>query len=92
MPDLDPRCATCPLLFCDFVSRDCRLSAGEVVRFRRDLLRPRKPFVVAIAMRRKRRAALGFKKYDRRYKGHSDATQRLVWRNYKAISASQGQS
>lgn len=33
------KCKHCPLLFCDFVSRDCRLTSGEVARLRPDLLR-----------------------------------------------------
>lgn len=33
-------CDRCQLLFCDYVSRDCRLSPAEVARLRPDLLKP----------------------------------------------------
>lgn len=33
-------CDRCRLLFCDFISKDCRLTPAEVAEQRPDLLRP----------------------------------------------------
>jgi hypothetical protein len=35
---MNEKCRPCPLLFCDFVSQDCRLTAGEVARLRPDMM------------------------------------------------------
>jgi len=68
------RCRGCTLLFCDFVSRECRLSPGEVARLRPDLLLTYKPEPTAGVpdrsrysrnVKRNERAEIAVRRYNR---------------------------
>lgn len=39
------KCDACPLLFCDFVSPECRLTIAEIIAYRPDLLKTPSRFV-----------------------------------------------
>lgn len=67
-------CDRCQLLFCDFVSRECRLSPAEVARIRPDLILSYRPEPTAnIAdrseysrnVKRNERAETAIRRYNR---------------------------
>jgi hypothetical protein len=71
-------CLKCTLPICDELSTGCLYTAGRDVKKKARVAASRERFKLKGAI-----AALGFKKYDRRFKPGSDPVQRLIWREQK---------
>lgn len=75
-------CLNCTLPICDELSSGCLYTAGRDVKKKARVAKSREQFTEAAKLKGAI-AALGFKKYDRRFKPGSDPVQRLVWREQK---------
>lgn len=80
---MNPKCQQCPLVVCDIIDQRCRLTPGEVARFRGDVLKPDvfKPAADRYAMTRHQRYEI--KRKAQRTDVHRAADARRA-REYRA--------